>query len=135
MGNRKKESAQARKDAQQSLYFASLTNIASSPRKIRLVIDMVRGMEVNRALAVLRYSNKRASENVARTLKSAVANWEQKNEQHADEGQLYISKIYVDEAPTLKRMRARAQGRGNRVRKRRSNLTIYVDARDNAINE
>lgn len=135
MGNRKKESAQARKDAQQSLYFASLTNIASSPRKMRLVIDMVRGMEVNRALAVLRYSNKRASENVARTLKSAVANWEQKNEQHADEGQLYISKIYVDEAPTLKRMRARAQGPGNRVRKRRSNLTIYVDARDNAINE
>ena len=135
MGNRKKESAQARKDAQQSLYFASLTNIASSPRKMRLVIDMVRGMEVNRALAVLRYSNKRASENVARTLKSAVANWEQKNEQHADEGQLYISKIYVDEAPTLKRMRARAQGRGNRVRKRRSNLTICVDARDNAINE
>lgn len=135
MGNRKKESAQARKDAQQSLYFASLTNIASSPRKMRLVIDMVRGMEVNRALAVLRYSNKRASENVARTLKSAVANWEQKNEQHADEGQLYISKIYVDEAPTLKRMCARAQGRGNRVRKRRSNLTIYVDARDNAINE
>lgn len=135
MGNRKKESAQARKDAQQSLYFASLTNIASSPRKMRLVIDMVRGMEVNRALAVLRYSNKRASENVARTLKSAIANWEQKNEQHADEGQLYISKIYVDEAPTLKRMRARAQGRGNRVRKRRSNLTIYVDARDNAINE
>lgn len=135
MGNRKKESAQARKDVQQSLYFASLTNIASSPRKMRLVIDMVRGMEVNRALAVLRYSNKRASENVARTLKSAIANWEQKNEQHADEGQLYISKIYVDEAPTLKRMRARAQGRGNRVRKRRSNLTIYVDARDNAINE
>ena len=135
MGNRKKESAQARKDAQQSLYFASLTNIASSPRKMRLVIDMVRGMEVNRALAVLRYSNKRASEVVGRTLKSAVANWEQKNEQHADEGQLYISKIYVDEAPTLKRMRARAQGRGHRVRKRRSNLTIYVDARDNAINE
>ena len=135
MGNRKKESAKARKDAQQSLYFASLTNIASSPRKMRLVIDMVRGMEVNRALAVLRYSNKRASEVVGRTLKSAVANWEQKNEQHADEGQLYISKIYVDEAPTLKRMLARAQGRGNRVRKRRSNLTIYVDARDNAINE
>lgn len=135
MGNRKKESAKARKEAQQSLYFASLTNIASSPRKMRLVIDMVRGMEVNRALAVLRYSNKRASEVVGRTLKSAVANWEQKNEQHADEGQFYISKIYVDEAPTLKRMRARAQGRGNRVRKRRSNLTIYVDARDNAINE
>ena len=135
MGNRKKESAKARKEAQQSLYFASLTNIASSPRKMRLVIDMVRGMEVNRALAVLRYSNKRASEAVGRTLKSAVANWEQKNEQHADEGQLYISKIYVDEAPTLKRMRARAQGRGTRVRKRRSNLTIYVDARDNAINE
>lgn len=135
MGKRKKESAKARKEAQQSLYFASLTNIASSPRKMRLVIDMVRGMEVNRALAVLRYSNKRASEVVGRTLKSAVANWEQKNEQHADEGQLYISKIYVDEAPTLKRMRARAQGRGNRVRKRRSNLTIYVDARDNAIYE
>lgn len=135
MGKRKKESAKARKEAQQSLYFASLTNIASSPRKMRLVIDMVRGMEVNRAQAVLRYSNKRASEVVGRTLKSAVANWEQKNEQHADEGQLYISKIYVDEAPTLKRMRARAQGRGNRVRKRRSNLTIYVDARDNAINE
>lgn len=135
MGNRKKESAAARKEAQQSLYFASLTNITSSPRKMRLVIDMIRGMEVSKALAVLRYSNKRASEAVGRTLKSAVSNWEQKNEKHADEGQLYISKIYVDEAPTLKRMRARAQGRGNRIRKRRSNLTIYVDARDNANNE
>lgn len=135
MGNRKKESAAARKEAKQSLYFASLTNITSSPRKMRLVVDMIRGMEVSKALAVLRYSNKRASEAVGRTLKSAVSNWEQKNEKHADEGELFVSKIFVDEAPTLKRMRARAQGRGNRIRKRRSNLTIYVDARDNANNE
>lgn len=135
MGNRKNESATARKEAKQSLYFASLTNITSSPRKMRLVVDMIRGMEVSKALAVLRYSNKRASEAVARTLKSAVSNWEQKNNKHADEGELCVSKIFVDEAPTLKRMRARAQGRGNRIRKRRSNLTIYVDARDNANNE
>lgn len=135
MGNRKKASADARKEAKQSLYFASLTNVTSSPRKMRLVADMVRGMEVNKALAVLRYSNKRASDPVGRTLKSAITNWEEKNERHADEGELYISKIFVDEAPTLKRMRARAQGRGNRIRKRRSNLTIYVDARETANNE
>lgn len=135
MGNRKKESADARKQARQSLYSASLTNITSSPRKMRLVVDMIRGMEVHRALAVLRYSSKGAAEYVGRTLQSAVHNWEQKNEQHASEGRLVITKIFVDEAPTLKRMRARAQGRGNRVRKRRSNLTICVDARDNANNE
>lgn len=135
MGNRKKMSAESRKELKQSLYFASLTNIASSPRKMRLIADLVRGMEVNRALAVLRYSGKRASDPVGRTVKSAINNWEQKNERHANEGELYISKIYVDEAPTLKRLRPRAQGRGNRIRKRRSNLTVFVDARDNANNE
>lgn len=130
MGQRKKLSAERRKDARMTQYFAKLNNIPSSPRKMRLVADMVRGMEVDRALGVLQFSNKNASKDVYKTLLSAVANWEQKNDRKADDGELYISKIYVDEGVTLKRMRARAQGRGNRIRKRSNHLTVFVDTKD-----
>ncbi len=129
MGQRKKLSAERRKEARTTQYFASLRNIPSSPRKMRLVADMVRGMEVNRALGVLHFSNKNASRDVEKTLRSAIANWEQKNERKADEGELFISKIFVDEGVTLKRMRARAQGRGNRIRKRSNHLTVFVDTK------
>lgn len=123
--------ADARKEALQTQYFAKLSNIPSSPRKMRLVADMVRGMEVNRALGVLRFSSKNAATQVEKLLRSAVANWEQKNDRRADEGELFITKIFVDEGVTMKRMRARAQGRGCRIRKRSNHVTIFVDTRNN----
>ena len=111
MGARKKLAADKRKEARKSLYFASAKDIPSSPRKMRLVADMVRGMEVGRALGVLKFSTKAASNNVEQLLRSAIANWEQKNERKAENGELYISKIFVDEARTLYRMRPAPQGR------------------------
>ena len=130
MGQRKQLSAERRKAARATQYFAKLSNIPSSPRKMRLIADIVRGMEVGRALGVLHFSNKNASRDIEKTLKSAIANWEQKNDRKADEGELYVSKIFVDEGVTLKRMRARAQGRGNRIRKRSNHLTVFVDAKE-----
>lgn len=130
MGQRKRLASEARKAERATQYFAKLANIPSSPRKMRLVADMVRGMEVNRALGILKFSSKNASAQVEKTLKSAIANWEVKNERKADEGELYITKIFVDEGVTLKRMRARAQGRGARIRKRSNHLTIYVDTKN-----
>ena len=105
MGARKRISAEARKDARKNMYFAKLRNVPTSPRKMRLVADMVRGMEVFRALGVLKFSNKEAAARVEKLLRSAIANWEQKNERKAENGDLYISSISVDCATTLKRMR------------------------------
>ena len=129
MGARKKLAADKRKEARKSLYFANAKDIPSSPRKMRLVADMIRGMEVGRALGVLRFSTKAASYNVEKLLRSAIANWEQKNERKAENGELYISQIFVDEARTLYRMRPAPQGRGYRIRKRSNHVTIYVDTK------
>lgn len=131
MGARKKLSAEARKEALKTTYFASLHNVPTSPRKMRLVADMVRGMEVNRALGVLKFSNKEASARVEKLLRSAIANWEQKNERKAEDGELFITRIFVDGAATLKRMRPAPQGRGYRIRKRSNHVTIFVDTLNN----
>lgn len=119
------------KEAKKTMYFASLRNIPSSPRKMRYVADLVRGMEVGRALATLKFCSKDAAKNVEKLLRSAIANWEQKNERKAENGELYISKIFVDEGVTLKRMRPAPQGRGYRIRKRSNHVTIFVDAKTN----
>ena len=121
--------ANAIKEAKKNTYFASLRNIPSSPRKMRYVVDLVRGMEVNKALATLRFNTKSAAKDVEKLLRSAIANWEQKNERKAENGELYISKIFVDEGATLKRMRPAPQGRGYRIRKRSNHITIFVDAK------
>lgn len=126
MGARKKLAAQNRKEALKTQYFAKLQNVPSSPRKMRYVVDMVRGMEVNRALGTLKFSKKAASEAVEKLLLSAIANWEQKNDRKAEEGELYITKIFVDEGVTLKRMRPAPQGRGYRIRKRSNHVTLFV---------
>lgn len=126
MGARKKLAAQKRKEALKTQYFAKLQNVPSSPRKMRYVVDMVRGMEVNRALGMLKFSKKAASEAVEKLLLSAIANWEQKNDRKAEEGELYITKIFVDEGVTLKRMRPAPQGRGYRIRKRSNHVTLFV---------
>lgn len=134
MGNRKHLAADRIKEAKKTQYFARLNDIPSSPRKMRLVVDMIRGMEVNRALGVLRYSNKAASKGVEKVLRSAIANWEQKNERKAEEGELFVTKVYVDEGVTLKRLRPAPQGRGHRIRKRSNHVSLYVDTKNEATN-
>jgi len=131
MGVRKRNSADQRKEANKQVAFAKLHNVPTSPRKMRLVVDMVRGMEVNRALGVLKFSNKEAAARVEKLLRSAVANWEAKNERKADAGELYISTIFVSPAPMLKRLRTAPQGRGYRIRKRSNHVTLVVDTIDN----
>ena len=131
MGNRKNESAELLKEARKNQYFAKLRNVPTSPRKMRLVADMVRGVEVFKALGILKFSNKEAARRVEKLLRSAIANWEQKNERKADQGELYISTIFVDCAPMLKRLRPAPQGRGYRIRKRSNHVTLFVDTIDN----
>ena len=129
MGKRKKIAADARKEARKAQSFAKLNNVPSSPRKMRYVVDLVRGMEVNRALGTLKFCVKAASADVEKVLRSAIANWEQKNERKAEDGELFITKIYVNEGATLKRMRPAPQGRGYRIRKRSNHVTLFVDTK------
>ncbi len=132
MGARKRLAAEKRKEALKTQYFAKLQNVPSSPRKMRYVVDMVRGMEVNRALGTLKFSKKAASEVLEKLLRSAIANWEQKKDRKAEEGELYITKIFVDEGVTLKRMRPAPQGRGYRIRKRSNHVTLFVGTKTEA---
>jgi ribosomal protein L22, bacterial type len=129
MGARKRISAEARKEALKSVSFAKLNNVPSSPRKMRLVVDMIRGMEVFRALGVLKYSNKEAAAKVEKLLRSAIANWEAKNERKAESGELYVTSVSVDCSTTMKRMRPAPQGRGYRIRKRSNHVTLFVDTK------
>ena len=130
MGARKRLAAEARKAALKTQYFANLNDCPSSPRKMRYVVDLVRGMEVNRALGTLRFSKKAASNDVEKLLRSAIANWEQKNNRQAEEGELFITKIFVDGGATLKRMRPAPQGRGYRIRKRSNHVTVFVGTKE-----
>lgn len=131
MGVRKRLSANEMKDARKKQAFAKLNNVPSSPRKMRLVADMVRGKEVFRALGILKFSNKEAAAKVEKLLRSAIANWEAKNERKAENGELYISTIFVDCAPMLKRLRTAPRGRGYRIRKRSNHVTLFVDTIEN----
>ena len=135
MGQRKKISAEARKEANKTLYFAKLNNVPTSPRKMRLVADMIRGMEVNKALSILKFSNKEASFRMEKLLKSAIANWETKVEDKAENANLYVSAVYVDSATMLKRLRTAPQGRGYRIRKRSNHVTLFVDTKITNDNE
>ncbi|MBQ0102665.1 MAG: 50S ribosomal protein L22 [Prevotellaceae bacterium] len=130
MGSRKKIMAQKQKEAKKTVYFASLRNIPSSPRKMRYVVDLVRGMEVSKALATLKFCSKDASNDLEKLVRSAIANWEQKNERKAENGELYITRIFVNEGATLKRMRPAPQGRGYRIRKRSNHVTVFVDTKN-----
>ncbi len=131
MGERKRLSADKRKEEQKSIAFAKLLNVPTSPRKMRLVADMVRGKEVFRALGILKFSNKEAAARLYKLVQSAVANWEAKNERKAEDVELYISTIYVNCAPMLKRLRTAPQGRGYRIRKRANHVTVIVDTKEN----
>ena len=130
MGARKRLAAEKRKEALKTQYFAKLKGVPSSPRKMRYVVDLIRGMEVNRALAVLRFSKKHAAQDVEKLLRSAVANWEAKNDRKAEDNELVVSRVFVDEGTTLKRMRPAPQGRGYRIRKRSNHVTLFVDSKN-----
>lgn len=127
MGKRKHIVAEARKEAKKTIAFAKLNDVPTSPRKMRLVVDMIRGMEAFRALGVLKYSNKEAAARIEKLLRSAIANWEAKNERKAESGELYVSLVNVDGGAMLKRMRPAPQGRGYRIRKRSNHVNLHVD--------
>ena len=134
MGARKRESAEKRKEAKKQQYFAVLKNCPTSPRKMRLVADMIRGMQVNRALDVLKFSSKEASSRVEKLLMSAIANWQAKNEGvRIEENPLVVSRIMVDSGRILKRLRPAPQGRAHRIRKRSNHVTLFVDRKNEVV--
>ncbi len=131
MGVRKRKTAERIKEERKNVAFSKLLNVPSSPRKMRLVADMVRGKEVFRALGILKFSNKEAAARMEKLLRSAIANWEAKNERKAEAGELFITTVFVNPAPMLKRLRTAPQGRGYRIRKRSNHVTLVVDTKDN----
>ena len=136
MGARKRLAAEKRKEDKKQQYFAILKDCPTSPRKMRLVADSIRGMEVNKALDVLKYSPKEASRRLEKLLLSAIANWQAKNEGvRLEESDLYVKTIMVDSGRILKRLRPAAQGRAHRIRKRSNHVTIYVDRKESVVDE
>ncbi len=127
MGQRKKIAADAAKEAKKTTYFAKLNNCPTSPRKMRLVADLVRGMEVNKALGVLQFTPKEAATKLELLLKSAMHNYEAKTGATVNEGELKVSSIHVDSGRMLKRVQPAPQGRAHRVRKRSNHVTLFVD--------
>lgn len=128
MGARKRIRANQEKESKKSQYFAMLCNCPTSPRKMRLVADMVRGMEVNRALDMLKYNSKEASNRLEKLLLSAIANWQNKNEGvRIEESKLVVKEVFVDGGRMLKRIQPAPQGRAHRVRKRSNHVTIVLD--------
>ena len=129
MGNRKKQSAAAIKEAKKNMAFAKLNNCPTSPRKMRLVADQVRGEEVDKALAILKFSPKEASRRLEKLLLSAIANWQAKNEEaDLENAALFVKEIRVDSARMLKRLRPAPQGRAHRIRKRSNHVTLVLGA-------
>ena len=134
MGVRKRERAEGIKEANKQIAFAKLNNCPTSPRKMRLVADLVRGQKVERALNLLRFSTKEASRKLEKLLLSAINNWEQKNAEGnvADAG-LFVKEIRVDGGMMLKRLRPAPQGRAHRIRKRSNHVTIVLGQLDNTL--
>lgn len=107
---------------------AKLNNCPMSPRKMRLVVDQIRGKRVDHALNTLRFNQKPAyAIYIEKLLKSAIANWQQKNDEGADVGELFVKEVYVNQGRVLKRLRPAPQGRGYRIRKRSNHVTLVVD--------
>ena len=127
MGNRKRLAAEAIKEAKKSFTFAKLNNCPTSPRKMRLVADLVRGEEVNKALAILKFNPKEASRRLEKLLLSALTNWQAKNEEgDIEKAALFVKEIRVDGGSMLKRLRPAPQGRAHRIRKRSNHVTLVL---------
>ena len=130
MGARKRTAADQRKEEKKNKAMAVLNNCPTSPRKMRLVVDMIRGVDVNRALDILRFSTKEPSQKVEKLLLSAISNWQKKNEEiRVEKSNLYVKEVFVDSGRQLKRLRTAPQGRGYRIRKRSNHVTIILDSR------
>jgi large subunit ribosomal protein L22 len=132
MGKRKRLVAEKRKEANKTTYFAKLNNCPTSPRKMRQVADLVRGMDAYNALNVLKFNTREASGRLEKLLKSAIANYEQKSQERAEEGTLFVKEITVDSALMVKRLRTAPQGRGYRIRKRTNHVTLVLDTKNNS---
>jgi large subunit ribosomal protein L22 len=131
MGARKRISAEKRKEENKSRAMAELRNCPTSPRKMRLVVDMIRGVEVNRALDILRFSTKEQSKRIEKLLLSAISNWQKKNEDvRIEKSNLFVQEVFVDGGRMLKRLRPAPQGRGYRIRKRSNHVTILLGSRE-----
>jgi len=130
MGSRKRIRAEQRKEERKTQYIARLRNVPTSPRKMRLVADLVRGMDVEQALGVLQYTPKEPAKKLYKLLRSAIANWEVKNEgARIEDNQLYIKEIKVDSGRMLKRIQPAPQGRAHRIRKRSNHVTLVLGNR------
>lgn len=131
MGSRKRLSNQTIKEANKKIAFAKLNNVPTSPRKMRLVADIIRGEEIQRALGILKYSKQHASISLEKLLLSAIANWQVKNEgSDVEDAGLYVKTITVDSARQLKRIRTAPQGRAHRIRKRSNHVTIVLGTKE-----
>lgn len=129
MANRKKERADKLKEERKTRYFAKLNNCPTAPRKMRLVADLIRGMQVDKALYTLKLNPKEASGRMEKLLLSAISNWEQKNEgKSADGSALFVKEVMVDSGRMLKRVQPAPQGRAHRVRKRSNHVTMVIDS-------
>ena len=127
MGARKRQAAEALKTAKKAIAIAKLNDCPTSPRKMRLVADQIRGVEVEKALAILKYSPKEASIRLEKLLLSAIANWQSKNEgANLEEAGLVVKEISVDSGRMLKSIQAAHQGRAHRIRKRSNHITLIV---------
>ncbi len=136
MGARKTEMAKRLKEAKKNLAIAKLVDVPTSPRKMRLVADTVRGVEVNRALDLLKFSKREASIRLEKLIRSAIANWESKNQDRTaelDNGNVYIKTIMVDGGKMLKRIRPCPQGRAGRIRKRSNHVTVILDVKPTTV--
>lgn len=130
MGARKRKKADAIKAARKNIALAKLNNCPTSPRKMRLIADLIRGMDADKALAELKLNPKEASIRMEKLLLSALANWESKNEgKRMDDNNLYVSEVKVDSGRMLKRVQPAPQGRAHRIRKRSNHVTLVVDSR------
>ncbi|MBA5630047.1 50S ribosomal protein L22 [Moheibacter lacus] len=134
MGSRKRISNEKIQEANKSIAFAKLNNVPTSPRKMRLVADIIRGEEVQKALAILKFSKQHASDRLEKLLLSAIANWQAKNEDaDVEEAGLFVKTITVDSARQLKRIRTAPQGRAHRIRKRSNHVTIVLGTKEDKV--
>jgi large subunit ribosomal protein L22 len=132
MGVRKRNTADTRKTENKTKYFAKLNNVPTSPRKMRLVADLIRGQQVEKALGILKYTPKEAAGRLEKLLLSAISNWQQKNEgARLEDSNLIVKEVFVDSGRMLKRLRPAPQGRGYRVRKRSNHVTLVLDSKNN----
>ena len=130
MGKRKRLVAEKRKEENKTSFFAKLNNCPTSPRKMRQVADLVRGLDVYKALNILKFNTREASGRLEKLLKSAIANYEQKSNTRAEEGTLFVKSVMVDSGLMVKRLRTAPQGRGYRIRKRTNHVTLILDTKN-----